>query len=165
MLIRLPPPGEGRVDHRAFRNERRTVAIVEGQILRVVAHPVAEQSVVPFERADEGLGVGVDEQLVVVEAVARLGFVRSVHPVAIELTRPHVRQVTMPDLMCVFRQSDSRDLALAAAVEQTNLDPFGVGREQREVRVRAVPCRAHRTRSAGPHANVRCAPLRFPRGD
>ena len=157
-LIRPPSPGEGRVDHPAFRNERRTVAIVEGQILRVVAHPVAEQSVVPFERADERLGVGVDEQLVVVEAVARLGFVRSVHPIAIELTRPHVRQVAMPDLMRVFRQSDPRDFGLSAAVEQTKLDPFGVGREQREVRARTVPCRAHRrTRSAARKSAPMCS--------
>lgn len=44
-LIRPPSPGKGRVDHLAFRNERRTVAIVEGQILRVVAHPVTKQGV------------------------------------------------------------------------------------------------------------------------
>src|SRR5271166_6751256 len=88
MLIWPPSPGEGRVDHPAFRNERRTVAIVEGQILSVVTNPVAEQGVVPFERTDERLGVRVDQQFVVVEAVARLGFVRSVHPITIELTRP-----------------------------------------------------------------------------
>jgi hypothetical protein len=102
-LIRPSPPGEGGVDHLAFRNERRTVAIIEGQIRRVVANPVAEQSVVPFERADERFGVGVDQQLVMVEAVARLGFVRSVHSIAVELTRPYVRQVTVPDLIRVFR--------------------------------------------------------------
>src|SRR3954468_1461854 len=102
-LIRPPSPGKGRVDNLAFRNERRTVPIVEGQILRLVAYPVAEQGVVPFKRTDECFGIGVDEQLMVVEAVACLGFVRSIYPIAIKLTRPHVRQVAMPDLMRVFR--------------------------------------------------------------
>src|SRR3954451_16771036 len=102
-LIRPPSPGKGRVNDPAFRNERRTVPIVEGQILRVVAYPVAEQGVIPFKRTDKCFGIGVDEQLMVVEAVARLGFVRSVYPIAIKLTGPHVRQVAMPDLMRVFR--------------------------------------------------------------
>ena len=112
-LLRPPSPGEGRIDNPAFRNERRTVPIVEGQILLVVTHPIAEQGVIPFKSTDECFGIGVDEQFMVVEAVARLGFVRSVHSIAIELTRPHVGQIAMPDLVRVFRQSDPRDFRLS----------------------------------------------------
>ena len=162
MLIRPPSPGERGIDHLAFRQKRRAVAVVEGQILRIVANPVSEQGVVPRERTDERLGVGVDQQFMMVEAMARLRLIRSVHPIAIELPRPHVRQVTVPYLVRVFRQSDPCDFPLAVAVEQTKLDLFGMGREQREVRARTIPCRAHRTRPTGPYANVRCAHLRFP---
>src|SRR5271163_2549555 len=126
-LIWSWPPGESRVDHLAFWNERRTVAIVEGQIRRVVANPVAEQGVIPIERTDECLGIWVDHQPVAVEAMARLGLVRSVYPIAVELTRPYVRQVTVPDLVRVFRQTDPRDFAFAVIIEETKLDPLGVG--------------------------------------
>ena len=39
----------------------------------------------------------------------------------------------MPDLVGVLRQRDALDLASALAVEQAQLDPGGVGREQGEV--------------------------------
>jgi hypothetical protein len=58
------------------------VALVERQIALGIADPVAEQRVVPAQLAGERLGVGIDQQLVVVEAMAGVGLVGAVDPVA-----------------------------------------------------------------------------------
>jgi len=45
----------------------------------------------------------------------------------------------VPDIASPFRESYALDLALAAGIEQAELDTFGVGGKQREIRTPAVP--------------------------
>ena len=66
---------------------------------RGCADAVAEMRIVPAQLAEQRLGVGVDQQLVRVEAVAVRRVVGAVHAVAVELARPHVRQIAVPDLV------------------------------------------------------------------
>ncbi len=68
------------------------------------------------------LAVGVDQQLVRVEAVAVLRLIRTMHAVAVKLARRHVRQIDVPHVIGAFRQRDALGLALPCAVEQAQLD-------------------------------------------
>ncbi len=89
--VRAPSPREGRVDHAALRHEWGAVANVERHVGGHVPDPVAEERVVPPERAGECLRVWVEQQLVVVEAMPLLGSVRAVDAVPVELAGAHVR--------------------------------------------------------------------------
>ena len=157
-------PGEGGVDHLALGHERRAVALVERQIALGIADPVAEQRVVPAQLAGQRLGVGVDQQLVVVEAMAGFGLVGAVDPVAVELPRAHVRQVAVPDLVGELRQRHPCRLGLAVRVEQAELDLLRVRRKQREIGPGAIPGGAQRIGQTRPdskllrgHAAAPCA--------
>ena len=50
-------PGEGRIDHPAFRHERRAVALVETHVAVIVPDGVAETGRVPAQLPDMRLGV------------------------------------------------------------------------------------------------------------
>ena len=102
----LAAPGEGRIDHAAFRHEGGAVALVEGEVVVGLADRVAEQRGVPVELADELLRIGIEQQLVRVEAVPVRRLVGAVHAIAIDRARPRVRQVAVPDLVGVFGQLD-----------------------------------------------------------
>ena len=134
----LAPPGEGRVDHHALEHEGRAVALVEGEVLVRVADAVAVERVVPAQLAGELLRIGVQQQLVGIEAMAGVGLVGAVHAVAVALARPRVGQVAVPDLVRHLRKLDALGL-LVVVVEQAKLDLGGVGREDRKVGAPAVP--------------------------
>ena len=149
-LRALAAPGEGRVDDHALRHVAGAVAPVEREVAVGMADPVAEQRVMPLERPRQGLGVGIDQQLVRVEAVAVPRIVRSVDAIAVELPRPHVGQVAVPDLMGHLAQGHAMQLAPAAVVEQAQLDLLRNGR-RREAKLvpGAVPGRAGRIGGSG----------------
>ncbi|MNM86533.1 hypothetical protein D3C81_986890 [compost metagenome] len=132
-------PGVGRIDDLALGYERRAVALIEAEVAIGVADGVAEQCFGPFQATDQLLGVGVDQQLVGIEAVAVFRGVRAVYPVAVDLPGVGVGQVAVEDLIGVFRQLDTFELDLAAGIEQAQLDLGGVGREQREVDPQPIP--------------------------
>ena len=144
-------PGEGGVDHPAFEHAARIVAGVEGEVLAPAADPVAEMGVAPMELADQLLGVGVEQQLVMIEAVARLRVVGAVDAIAVELARADVGQVAVPDLVGVLGQHDPLQLALAAGIEQAELDLLGIGAEQGEVDAPAIEGGAQRIGGTGPN--------------
>ncbi|MCY1418087.1 hypothetical protein D9M71_336340 [compost metagenome] len=126
----LRAPGEGRVDDLALGHEGGAVAFVEAEVGVLRADHVAEQRFRPAQPAHQLLGVGIDQQLVGVEAVSGVGLVGAVHPVAVDLSRMGVGQVAVPDLVGVFGQVDALQFGLAGGVEQAQLDLGGVGREQ-----------------------------------
>ena len=110
--------------------------------------------VVQVQSPVELLGVGVEQQLVMVEAVADLRFVRTGHAIAVQGARPQARDVTVPDLIGVFGQDQPFDLTLARRVEQAEFDLFGMGGEEREIDALAIPVGAERIRFAWPHAGT-----------
>src|SRR5215217_1507835 len=77
--------------------------------------------------------------------------VRTVHPVAIQQPRTRLGQIAVPDLVGVFGHHDTHFLVIARRVEQAQIDPFGMRREQREIDAFAVPGRAQRIGLSGPY--------------
>src|SRR5215831_5319865 len=143
----LASPSEGGVDHPAFRNKGGAVPLVKAEVLVGMVEGVGEQLRAPFEAANELLGVGIDQQLVRVEAVSGFGFVWSIGAVTIADARPCRGQVAVPNLVGVFRQLDALELGSAIAVEEADLDPCGVGGKYREVDAEPIPGRTKRERS------------------
>src|SRR5260221_12317520 len=81
-----------------------------------------------------------------------LGRVGAVNAIAVKLARRNVVEIAVPDVLAALRQFDAFELAAALAVEQAQLDLFGVGRKQRKVGAPAIPacakaCRASRRQS------------------
>ena len=109
----------------------------------------------PGELAAEPLAVGIDQELVGIEAVSGFGIVGAVDAIAVELARLRVGQIAVPDVFGALRQRDAVDLVPPALVEQAKLDLLGGAGEQREVRAAAVPGRAERMRRARRDAPVR----------
>ena len=142
-------PGVGGVDDPAFRHRPGAVAAVEGQVLVAVADAVAVERVVPAELACECAGVGVEEKLVRVEAVAGRGLVGPMGAQAVELPGAEVGEVAVPDLVGELGQRDALGLALAVGVEEAELDLGRVGREDRDVDAGPVPRRSEREGEAG----------------
>ncbi len=69
VLRRFAGPVEVGIDHDAFRDERRAITLVEGEIVAAF-HPVAVYGGVPLQCAGMGTRIGVEQQLVGVEAMA-----------------------------------------------------------------------------------------------
>src|SRR5689334_8205333 len=99
---------------------------------------ITEMRVAPFDLALDVPGVWLDEQLVRVEAVAALGLVRAVHAIAVEQAGARFGQIAVPRVVRAFLQLDSLQLAAAGAVEDAELDFFGVLGEEGEVDAFAV---------------------------
>ena len=79
----LTRPGMRDVDDHRLEHVAGIVAAVEGQVLLLVAGAVAEMGVGPAEMAAKPFAVGVDQQLVRIEAVAGLRLIGPVHAVAV----------------------------------------------------------------------------------
>src|ERR1700716_2004625 len=137
-------PCEGRINDAAFRHERRAVALVERKIALGRTDGIAKQGIVPLQLSNDLLAIGVEKKLVVVEAVTRRRRIGAVHAVAIDLTRPSVRKIAVPNLVGIFRKFYALDLLLAFEIEKAELHLGGVGREQREIDAKAVPGRSQR---------------------
>src|SRR5690606_28756730 len=131
---------------------------VERQIAAARAVAVAVMRIGPAQLAGERLGVGVEQQLVRVEAVAGARLVGAVDAVAVERAGPNVGQVAVPDLVGMLRQRHAVGLALAGRVEQAQLDTAGMGREQGEVDAVAVPGGAERIGLSRPDRDPRHQP-------
>src|SRR3981081_2985699 len=95
--------------------------------------------IAPYQPSGQPPGVGVEQQLVGVEAVAVFGLVKSVNAIAIELSGRNVVQIAVPDIFGALGQFDAFELAAALTVEQAKLDLLRIGREQRKVGAPAVP--------------------------
>ena len=123
-------PVEVGVHHHTLGYERRTVALVEAQVVVLGADGVAEARRVPFQLAEVPPRIGVEQQLVGVEAVPVLRLVGAVHAKAVDGARADALNVAMPDFIGVFGQGNALNLALARGIEQADLHPGGMRRKQ-----------------------------------
>ena len=146
-------PGKGGVHHLTFGQPSGVVAPVEAEVGVARADAVAEMRVCPFQIAHEISGIGVDKELVRVETVAPRRIVGAMNAIAVELPRANVRQIAMPNLVRVFRQADPRGLLSPGFVEQTEVHPFGIFREQGEIHAHPVPFGATRIGCSRPDAH------------
>src|SRR5438105_672320 len=81
-------PREAVVDHDRLRGDVRVVAGVERQIASGVRRVVREQEVLRVARlAAHGLGVRIEQELVLVEPMSARGIERTPHAIAVALTR------------------------------------------------------------------------------
>ena len=126
-----------------------------------MADGVAEHRVGPLlDRPGHRFGVGIDQQLVGVEAVALAGTVGPVHAVAVELARADVGQVTVPDEVGSLAQRDAlRFEGIVRLLEQAEVHGLGVLGEDREVHALAVPRGPLRIGVPRPHPHL---PLHLP---
>ena len=149
-------PGEGAVDHRRQRREGGAVALVAGQIGVGVTDLVTEQAIVPAQVAADGLGEGIENELVRIEAVTLLRLIGSVDPVAVELSGLDVGQVGVPDLIGLFAQADALRLRRRLGrIEQAQFHFGGVLGEEREVNSLPVPRCAQRKGLPWPYSHAR----------
>ena len=73
--------------------------------------------------------------------MAGLGFIRPVHPIAIDLARPDLREVHMPDLIGpLFHPNSLGFFLMSSMVEKAKLNPGRIFRKQGEVHSLAIPC-------------------------
>ena len=72
LAVRLAFPVEIGIDHHAFGHEGRAVPLVEGKVVHRL-HLIAEDRGVPFQLAGMGAGIGIEHQLVGIEAVPGFG--------------------------------------------------------------------------------------------
>src|SRR5262245_28014534 len=95
-------PGVGLVDHHGLDHMARVVAPIERQVLALVADAISEMRFGPGEVASKPFAVGVDQQLVMVEAETVLGIVWAIDSVAVELSGLCIRQIAVPDVVSAF---------------------------------------------------------------
>ena len=60
----------------------------------------------------------------VIEPKALIWLVGSMHAITVKCSGPRVRQQRVPNFICIFRQLDAFDFALALSVKEAQLD-FG----------------------------------------
>src|SRR6266487_595501 len=109
-------PGERFVDDDALRYSTRVVPPVEREVCPGAAGAIPEMRVAPDEAPGELLGIGIDEELVRIEAQSPLGLIRAIDPVTVELSRRDIIEVAVPDILGAFRQRDALDLAATVTV-------------------------------------------------
>ncbi len=148
-------PGHGGVDHDAFRHDEGGVAAVGRGVAAGGAEAIAEMRVVPADFALQRSRIRVDQQLVRIEAVPVRRIVGPVHAVAVELARPDLGQVAVPDLVGEFGQRDPLGLAPSLRIEEAELDLLRVGGEDGEIDPASIPGRAKGMRQTGLDAQPR----------
>ena len=134
----IAPIGFGGIDDAAFRHEGRAVAGIEGEVLVFAFEIVAEDFLPPFQLADELAGIGIDQQLVGIEAVTVRRIVSTVNPITVKRAGFQAGDIAMPDFVGELRQGDACRLHLSARIEQNHFDPFCMGGEQREIHAFAI---------------------------
>ncbi|EXI74697.1 MAG: hypothetical protein AW07_01625 [Candidatus Accumulibacter sp. SK-11] len=151
----VPVPVESGIDHLALGHARPAIAAAEAQILVGTADAVTELGIAPLDGADNRFGVGVEQQLVRIEAVPFLRPIRTMDPVAVQLPGAHFGQIRMPDLIGLLGQLDTLAFLPPAVVEQAQLDLVRVLREQGEIDPFAIPGSAQRIGLARPDCRQR----------
>src|SRR4029077_20700414 len=90
----------------------------------------------------------IEQKLMGIKSVTSLRLIRPVDAVSINSGRANVRQITVPNLVGVFRECDALKFTFTSLVEQAQLDFGRVSREEGEVCALAVPCCATRMRQS-----------------
>lgn len=88
---------------------------------------VAEQLRSPAQPADQLLGVGIEHELVGIEAVSSVGFVGAMDAVAVDGAGAGRGQIAVPDFVGIFGEFDPLQFGFAAVVEQAEFDLGGMG--------------------------------------
>ena len=142
--------------HRRQRRVGGVVAIVERQVVVRIADLVAEHRVGPANRRADRLRVRIEDDLVRVESVAVLRLVRTVDAVTVELVRPDVRQVAVPDLSGLLGQRNADAFPSSASGESNRHSSTAVACAENSAKLTpdAGPGRPEGIRIARPDAHA-----------
>ena len=133
-------PVESRVDHETTRNIWGAVVRIRGSGSRVVAM----DGIVPLERAGDGEGVRIDQQLRRIAPVPSIGVVGTVHSVSICRARPGIDNGGSPVAPAPRRlcQRDRGGFARISTIgEKTQIDRRGPRRRDGKPDDATVPYR------------------------
>ena len=145
-------PVEAVVGDDGLQHARRAVAAIEGEVAARRVHPIAVERIGRTQFAGDALGIGIEQELVMVEAMAVLRLVGPVGAIAVDQAGARIGHVAVPDLVGAFRQLEAHDLAPARRIEDAELDLGGMGGEHREVGAEPVPGGAQRIGRAAEQA-------------
>ena len=154
-------PGESGVDDLGERRPGGRVAGVEGEVFVGVVDFVAEERVVPLHSSADGSGVGVEQQLVRIAAMAPLGVVGAVDAVAVEGAGTDVGEVAVEDVEGPFGKIVAgRFDAIVRVVEEAQFDAGSDLGEEGEVDACAIPGGSEWLRLSGPDTHCDGSPCR-----
>ena len=122
-----------RACHPALRHEGRAVAPIEGVAAFGVIGLKPKHRVMPLELADQLPGIGVEQQLVGIEAVPVVRRIRTMRAQAIDQSCLRLWQKSVKDIAGATGQVDALDFVLAERIEQTQLDALGMMRPDRDI--------------------------------
>ena len=145
LAIRNARQGRG---HQAFRHGGRAVQVAEAQVLVLARRIVSQLGVGHEQRAIQSLGVGIQQQLVGIEAMAGFGRIGARGTQGVTAAGPEVGKIAMPDSAALLREREAPGLA-ARFVEKAEVDLAGLLREDGQVGSLAVPGDAQRRGTAG----------------
>jgi hypothetical protein len=94
------------------------------------------------QRTTQLPGIGIEQQLVVIETMAFQRFVGTGHAIPVELPGLHVGQIGVPDQVRILRHDKARDLTRSVVIEETELDFLRVFGKEGKVDTATVPARA-----------------------
>ena len=132
-------PRERRVDDHRFGHAAGVIAAIETQVGARRPDAIAVVRVTPAHRPGDRLRIGIEQELMMIEAMAVDRIVRPVDAISVERARSQPRHVAVPDFVGIFGQGIARDFPATAIVEHAQIDAFGVRGKQREICSRTVP--------------------------
>jgi len=116
-------PAERGIHHDALWHAFRAIAFVPGEVGIRVSNGITEAGIAPANVTGDGFGVGIEQKLGRVKAVADLGLIGTMNPVPVPLPGADLRQIDMPNLVRLLPQRDLRHLLLAILpLEETQFD-------------------------------------------
>ena len=83
---------------------------------------VAQDGIVPLQRADQFAGIGIDQQLVRIEAMAQARLIGAMRAITIDRPCNCTRQAAMKDVAAASRQLVSGEFPLAIGIKQAHFD-------------------------------------------
>ena len=122
-------PVEGLIDDHGFRHAAGIVAPVEREILTRASGAVGEMCIAPYQPSGKPPSIGIEQQLIGVEAVTVFGLIGAVNAIALKFAGPDIGKITVKHLIGIFGQLNAALFALAGLIEQANLDLGRIGRK------------------------------------
>src|SRR5579872_2047767 len=144
-------PIEIGTDHHRLLHACSTVVVVPREVFVGVSELIWKNGLAPIDASADGAGVGVNQKLRWIEAVALRRIVWAMHAISIQLTGVNARQVAMPDVIRLLAHLDF--FFALAVVEQAQLDAFRALGVQSEVDADSIPRRALRKWPARQHSS------------
>ncbi len=118
-------PSKFRIDNRAFGHILSAVALIKSSIVARF-HNVAEDGGMPFQLAIIRASIGIKQELVRIKTMSRFRRVGAMNAIAVNRAGRDIRDVPVPDLVCVLRQCDAVYFPFPG-IENTNFDLGRVG--------------------------------------